>query len=108
MTFPPGPPDGRSLPTLHGKEQETKGTPKGTFKAFKRILRVAFISKKNQTSISNQLSIEAENVSSSAPFRLLDLPRELRDLIYNFMIHDPDTDPCDKFNAPWKKTFATR
>jgi hypothetical protein len=128
MTFPPGPPAGRSLPTWHGKEKETRGTAsghrssqkkrKGTLKTIKKLLHVSFLPRYDTPTISPpQLSSEDNKISSSsstsnrpneAPFRLLNLPRELRDRIYDFMIYDPGTDPCDKFQPPYLKDFATR
>ena len=73
MTFPPGPPAGRSLPTWRGTKEDTKA-----------------------------------NQPNEAPFRFFDLPRELRDRIYHLLIGDPGTDPCNKFQPPYRKSFATR
>ena len=133
MTFPDRSYAGSSLPTWHaGKEGAAKADtnghatppkkPKGTFQVIKRSLAAGFVFKRNKiiNSIS-EASTEAENevanaYSSSpaskrpyeAPFRLADLPRELRDRIYDLMICDPGTDPCDKFNPPNRKSFRTR
>jgi hypothetical protein len=116
------------LPTWHGKKEETNNTTSGhenvqqkgksAFRTLRKSLRAAFIPKKSQTVISmSQLSSEAKQLSLStcalnppdeAPFRLLGLPRELRDRIYDFSICDPGTNPCSKFEPPYRKSFATR
>jgi hypothetical protein len=88
------------------------------FNTLKKSFRGTFVPKKKTAVVSMSelnngagkvsLSSSTPDKSNEAPFRLLDLPRELRDRIYDFLICDPGTDPCDKFEPPYGKAFATR
>lgn len=107
---------GKSLPTWHDKEEESVQAenpekPENRDRSLRSIKSfwpvVGLLKKKNtsafwtsQRNIGSKKAVSTSSRSGTsipsheAPFGLLDLPRELRDQIYDFSICDYGTDPC--------------